>query len=37
MNSPEADIGDTAQTVHGACLVSELLRCAGSPHGLPTS
>ena len=31
------DIDDTAQTVHGACLVSELLRCTGSPRGLPTS
>ena len=33
----EVDIDDTAQTVHGACLVSELLRCTGSPRGLPTS
>ena len=33
----EVDIDDTAQTVHGACLVSELLRCVGSPRGLPTS
>lgn len=33
----DVDIDDTAQTVHGACLVSELLRCTGSPRGLPTS
>lgn len=31
------DIDDTAQTVHGACLVSELLRCPGSPRGLPAT
>ena len=33
----DVDISDTAETVHGACLVSELLRCAGSPRGLPAS
>ena len=29
------DIDEAAQTVHGACLVSELLRCSGTPRGLP--
>lgn len=31
------DIDEAAQTVHGACLVSELLRCSGAPRGLPAS
>ena len=33
----DVDLDEAAQTVHGACLVSELLRCTGTPRGLPAS
>ena len=33
----DVDIDEAAQTMHGACLVSELLRCSGAPRGLPAS
>lgn len=34
---PAAEVGidEAVQSAHGACLVSELLRCSGTPRGLP--
>ncbi|MCY4175360.1 MAG: hypothetical protein OXD37_03360 [Acidimicrobiaceae bacterium] len=33
--SASPSIDESAQAAHGACLVSELLRCSGAPRGLP--
>ena len=35
MTSPGFDLLRLGQTAHGACLVSELLRCSGARRGLP--
>ena len=35
MTSPGFDLLRLGQTAHGACLVSELLRCCRAPRGLP--